>query len=53
MANYKKLYFLLFNKLTDIIKEIEEIQKEAEDIIISSEETSVFLNKCNDKEDKF
>lgn len=53
MADYKKLYFLLFNKLTDIMEDIKEIQKETEDTIISSEETSIFFNNDNKNESWF
>ena len=38
MADYEKLYHLLFNKLTDLHDEIEKIQQLAEDLYIESEE---------------
>lgn len=38
MADYKKLYFSLFNKLTDLNKKIVEIQKEMEEQFILQEE---------------
>lgn len=36
--DYKSSYLYLFNKLTEITKEIEEIQKQAEEICIDQEE---------------
>ena len=38
MADYEKLYHLLFNKLTDLHEEIERIQQLAEELYIASEE---------------
>lgn len=38
MADYKKLYFSLFNKLTDLNEKIAEIQKEMEEQYILQEE---------------
>jgi hypothetical protein len=35
--DYKKMYFALFNKITDIIEELKEIQAEAEEAVISDE----------------
>ena len=32
MADYKEMYFQLFNKLTDVIEELKEIQCKMEDI---------------------
>ena len=34
MPNYKELYFELFNKLTDVIEELKEIQCKMEEIYI-------------------
>jgi len=38
MPDYKEMYFELFNKLTDIIEELKEIQREVEEKYI--EETN-------------
>ena len=38
MADYKQMYFKLFNKLTDIAEEIKQIQAEAEEIFLETEE---------------
>lgn len=35
MDAYQKMYCMLFNKLTDIMKEIQMIQKETEEIYLS------------------
>ena len=36
MEDYKKMYFELFNKITDTIENLKKIQREAEEIFISS-----------------
>lgn len=48
MPDYRKMYFLLFNKLTDIIEEIKAVQIETEENIISCEEVSILFT--NDEE---
>ena len=35
MENYKKLYYELFNKITDIIEELKQIQLDAEEKFVS------------------
>lgn len=40
MANYKQMYYKLFNKLTDIAEEIKQIQAEAEELFLESDEES-------------
>ena len=35
--DYKELYYHLFNKITDIIKELSDIQASAEELYINSE----------------
>ena len=37
MSEYKDLYFKLFNRITDIIEELKELQAEAEDMYLSCE----------------
>ena len=37
MSEYKDLYFKLFNRVTDIIEELKELQAEAEDMYLSCE----------------
>ena len=36
MEDYKKMYYELFNKITDTIETLKKIQQEAEEIYISS-----------------
>ena len=36
MEDYKKMYLELFNDITDLIEGLKEIQREAEEIYISS-----------------
>ena len=38
LADYKKMYTILFNKITDVIEELQEVQKETEDLYIDSPE---------------
>ncbi len=36
MADYEKLYHLMFNKVTEIIEELQKLQQEAEEIYIET-----------------
>ena len=36
MEDYKKLYFELFNKITDTIENLKKIQQEAEETFVTS-----------------
>lgn len=36
MENYKDMYFQLFNQITDVIEQLKEIQKKAEEMYINS-----------------
>lgn len=38
MADYKQMYYKLFNKLSDIAEEIKQIQAEAEDLFLESDD---------------
>lgn len=38
MPEYKDLYYKLFNRITDIIEELKEIQNQAEEMYINSHE---------------
>ncbi len=53
MPDYKKMYHILFNKLTDIVDELQAIQQETEGLYISSKgEFSLTENKAeNENED--
>lgn len=37
IMEYKDLYYTLFNRITDVIEELKEIQKMAEELYISSD----------------
>ncbi len=37
MADYKKMYFELFNKITDVIEELKEIQCKTEEIYMDTD----------------
>lgn len=36
MPDYEKLYHLLFNRITDLIEELQELQQQAEELYIKS-----------------
>lgn len=38
MPDYKEMYFELFNKLTDVIEQLKEIQQEMEEKCIDSDD---------------
>lgn len=40
MADYKEMYYQLFNEVTDVIERLKEIQKKAEEIYIEAGEKS-------------
>ncbi len=39
MADYQKMYSQLFNKITDVIIELQQIQEQTEELYIQSEES--------------
>ncbi|MBE6895218.1 MAG: hypothetical protein E7483_06445 [Ruminococcaceae bacterium] len=41
MADYKSMYYTLFNKVTDVIGDLQEIQQLCEQMYIESEEKTV------------
>ena len=46
MDDYKKMYYELFNKITDAIENLKKIQQEAEEkFIASGENSSVVIDK--------
>lgn len=44
MEDYKKLYLEIFNDITDLIEGLKEIQREAEELFISSNEEAATVN---------
>lgn len=39
MTDYKDMYFLLLNKITDTIKDLQEIQQQAEEMYLAQEDS--------------
>ncbi len=57
MPNYKKLYFKLFNQITDMIEMLKQIQIDAEDAYIEDDEIDTdkikkFIVHSNNREEK-
>jgi len=51
LVNYKEMYSILFNKMTDIIEEIQQIQRQTEEMYIDSKDIEfVVLKSCKDSE---
>lgn len=52
MPDYQKMYHVLFNKITDVISELQSVQRQTEELYITSEEQIIELNVLeNEKED--
>lgn len=52
MPNYKKMYYKLFNKITNMIDELQEIHRETKEIYTNcSKPKIILLNDNNDKKD--
>jgi len=45
MADYKKMYHTLFNKITDIINELQEVQRLTEEMYIEQDNSIIELYK--------
>lgn len=45
MVDYKEMYSLLFNKMTDIIEEIQQIQRQTEEMYIHGKDREFVLLK--------
>ncbi len=45
MADYKSMYFELFNKICDIIEELEEVQRKTEEMYISDNSETEITQK--------
>lgn len=43
MPSYKKMYYCLFNKITDVIAQLQEIQQMTEEIYINEGEPNIVL----------
>ena len=47
MPNYKKMYLELFNTVTDIIEQLQEVQKKTEQMYIEAEKDEKTIIKIN------
>ena len=45
MVNYQQMYQILFNKMTDIIEEIQQVQRQTEEMYIHSQNRELILVK--------
>ena len=50
MADYKEMYSKLFNRITDVIEELQQIQRQTEELYIQAEVTEIIL--CERDADK-
>lgn len=41
MTDYEDMYFLLLNKITDIIKDLQEVQQQAEELYVAQEDVRI------------
>jgi len=52
MVDYKEMYSILFNKMTDIIEEIQQIQRQTEEMYIHSKDREFVLLKSSKDSDQ-
>ncbi|ODA40245.1 hypothetical protein DSBG_2931 [Desulfosporosinus sp. BG] len=43
MVDYKEMYSILFNKMTDIIEEIQQIQRQTEEMYMQGQDRELIL----------
>lgn len=46
MPDYQKMYIKLFNKVTDVIAELQQIQRETEQLYIKNADNELFMLKA-------
>lgn len=51
MPDYKKMYHILFNKIADVIDELEFVQRQTEKLYIAGEEQVIELNILKNKKE--
>lgn len=52
MSDYKKMYSVLFNKITDIVEELEEVQQVTEGMFIKQDADKKVLFSNKNEHDK-
>ena len=43
MPDYKKMYAMLFNSITDVISQLQEIQKQAEELYLDDTDPQIIM----------
>ena len=51
MVDYKEMYSILFNKMSDIIEEIQQVQRQTEEMYIHSQDREFVLIKMGKDSD--
>ncbi|WP_291299689.1 hypothetical protein [Desulfosporosinus sp. BICA1-9] len=51
MVDYKEMYSILFNKMSDIIEEIQQVQRQTEEMCIHSQDREFVLIKSDKDSD--
>ena len=51
MEDYKKMYYKLFNKISGVVEDLQEIQRLTEDIFMNSPVTQLIVIKEDSGED--
>ena len=49
MPDYQKMYHILFDKITDIVSELQSVQRQTEELYIIGEEQIIELNVLKNK----
>lgn len=52
MPNYRNMYYILFNKITNIIDELKEVQQLTEEIYMQSDNKIIKLTISEEDKDK-
>ncbi|MCI1965260.1 MAG: hypothetical protein LKJ17_03910 [Oscillospiraceae bacterium] len=50
MADYQTMYIRLFNRVTDVIEELQQVQKDTEQLYLESAREPLMLNTENKKQ---
>lgn len=51
MADYKKMYTTLFNKITDVVTELQKVQRDTEEMYIKGSEPEIKVIKKDEIKD--